>query len=203
MRAAGRNSYQKAAHRAGERRISRAQADELLALSRSDDAEDRLVAARLLCPCHVRGRTEDMWEAIVALMSDDDPRIRSAAWHTFEDGGVPAGDGVVERLEALLARETDEGVRRLAKEVVGPVFLERGRLQLRHMRRAEPALRGKCDFCGERDVVIRTDLETRIPTGGLSRPALVCRSCEAPHVATAASASRMVQPRQASWGRMR
>ena len=43
MRAAGRNSYQKAAHRAGERRITRDQADELLALSRSDDAEDRLV----------------------------------------------------------------------------------------------------------------------------------------------------------------
>ena len=123
MRAAGRNSYQKAAHRAGERRISRDQADELLALSRSDDAEDRLVAARFLCPCHVRGRTEDMWEAIVALMSDDDPRIRGAAWHTLEDGGVPAGDGVLERLEALLARETDQacgGLRRKSSARCSP-----------------------------------------------------------------------------------
>ncbi len=203
MRAAGRNSYQKAAHRAGERRISRAQADELLALSRSDDAEDRLVAARFLCPCHVRGRTEDMWEAIVALMSDEDARIRGAAWHTLEDGGVPAGEGVLERLEALLARETDDGVRRLAKEIVGPVLEERERLQLRHMRRPEPVMRGKCDFCGEPDVGVRTDLETRIPTGGFSRPALICRSCEAPRVATTASGRRMVQPREASRGRMR
>lgn len=162
MRAGGRNSYQKAAHRAGERRISRAQADQLLALSKSDDAEDRLVATRFLCPCHVRGRTEDMWEAIVALMSDEDARIRGAAWHTLEDGGVPAGDGALERLEALLARETDESVRRLAKEIVGPVLDERERLQLRHMRRPAPAMRGKCDFCGERDVAVRTDLETRI-----------------------------------------
>ncbi len=203
MRAGGRNSYQKAAHKAGERRITRGQADELLALSRSDDAEDRLVAARLLCPCHVRGRTEDMWEAIVALMSDDDPRIRSAAWHTLEDGGVPAGDGVLERLEALLARETDAGVLRLAKEIIGPVLGERERLQLRHMRRPAPEMRGKCDFCGERDVVVWTDLETRIPTGGLSRPALVCRSCEAPRPATAASARSMVRSREAPRGRMR
>jgi hypothetical protein len=187
MRAAGRNSYQKAAHKAGERRVTRGQADELLALSRSADAEDRLVAARFLCPCHVRGRTEDMWEAIVALMSDDDARIRGAAWHTLEDGGVPAGEGALERLEALLALEPDAGVRRLAKEIIGPVLAERERLHLRHMRRPEPAMRGKCDFCSERDVAVRTDFETRIPTAGLSRPALVCRRCETPAAAEASA----------------
>jgi hypothetical protein len=131
-----------------------------------------------------------MWEVIVALMSDDDPRIRGAAWHTLEDGGVPAGDGVLERLEALLARESDPGVRRLAMEVFGPVLDERDRQALRHMRRPLPSARGKCDFCGERDVAVRTDLETRIPTGGLSRPALICRRCDAPAAATTAVARR-------------
>ncbi len=183
MRPAGRNSYQKAAHRAGERRVTRAQADELLALAKSERAEDRLVAAQFLCPCHVRGRTEDTWNAIVALMADADPRIRGAAWHTLEDGGVPSGQGVLESLEARLARETDPGVRRLAKEIIGPVLGERDRLALRHMRRPETAARGKCDFCGDRDVAVRTDLETLIPTGGLSRPALICRACDAPAAA--------------------
>jgi hypothetical protein len=131
-----------------------------------------------------------MWNAIVALMADDDARIRGAAWHTLEDGGVPAGEGMLEQLEAMLARESDAGVRRLAKEIIGPVLDERARLQLRHMRRREPAMRGKCDFCGERDIVVRTDLETRIPTGGLSRPALICRSCDAPAAATKAVARR-------------
>jgi hypothetical protein len=190
MRVAGRNNYQKAAHKIGERRITRAQADELLALSKSRDAEDRLVAAQFLCPCHVRGRTEDMWNAIVALMADDDPRIRGAAWHTLEDGGAPAGDGVLDRLEALLARECDPGVRRLAEDVIGPILGERARAELRHMRRPQPAMRGKCDFCGERDVAVRTDLETRIPTHGLPRSALICRTCDAPAAASKAAAPR-------------
>ena len=190
MRAAPRNRFQKAAHKAGERRIRGGQVDELLVLASSDDAEERLVAARFLCPCHVRGRTEEIWETVVALMRDADPRIRTAAWHTLEDGGVPDGDGVVERLESLLARETDDSVRRLAKEVFGPVLAERGRQQLRHMRRSGPPVRGKCDFCGERDVVVRTDLDTRIPAAGLSRPALICQRCDTPAAASKAAARR-------------
>ena len=44
MKPVTRNRYQKAAFKPGERRVSRAQVDELLALSKSDDAEDRLTA---------------------------------------------------------------------------------------------------------------------------------------------------------------
>jgi hypothetical protein len=190
MKPAGRNSYQKAAHRPGERRVTRGRVGELLALSRSEDAEDRLIAARFLCPCHVRGRTEEIWSAVEGLMGDDDVRVRAAAWHTLEDGGVPAEPGMLERLGALLARETDPGVRRLATDAIGPVLAEQNRLALRHMRRPEAPTRGKCDFCGERDVAVRTDLETRIPTGGLSRAALICRRCDAPAAATNAAARR-------------
>lgn len=190
MRSAGRNSYQKAAHKAGEARVRRGQVDQLLALGKSGSAEDRLTAAKFLCPCHGRGRTEDIWNAIVALMADEDARIRFAAWHTLEDGGVPSEAGVLEQLEGLLAREADAGVRRLAKETIGPVLDHRDRQALRHMRRPQAAMRGKCDFCGERDVVVRADLETRIPTEGLSRPALICRRCDAPAAATKAFARR-------------
>jgi hypothetical protein len=191
MRVAGRNSYQRAAHRAGEVRVRRGEVDQLLALAGSDSAEDRLVAARFLCPCHVRGRTQDIWNAIVALMADEDARIRLAAWHTLEDGGVPAETGVLERLEGLLARESDPGVRRLAQEIIGPILRERERQELHHMRRPPAAMRGRCDFCGERDVVVRADLETRIPTGGLPRPALICRRCDAPTEAAKGWARRV------------
>jgi hypothetical protein len=186
----GRNSYQKAAHRPGEARIRRGQVDQLLVLSKSDAAEDRLAAARLLCPCHVRGRTQDIWNAVVALMSDADARIRLAAWHTLEDGGVPSEEGTLESLKGMLARETDPGVRRLANEVIGPALRQRDRQDLHRMRRPQAARRGKCDFCGERDVVVRTDLETRIPTRGLPRPALICAACDTPPKAAAQSARR-------------
>jgi hypothetical protein len=164
--------------------------DQLLALSRSDSAEDRLIAAEFLCPCYVRERTQDIWNAVVTLMADEDARIRFAAWHTLEDGGVPSEKGVLERLEGLLTRESDPDVRRLAKETIGPALEQRSRQELRHMRRPEAVMWGKCDFCGERDIAVRADLETRIPADGLSRPALICRGCDAPTEATDGIARR-------------
>ena len=177
MRAAAPNRHQKAAFRPGERRVTRAQVAELLALATSADAEARLVAATLLCPCHVRGRTEPIWQAVLALMADKDPRLRFAAWHTLEDGGVPGEPGVLERLEAALQGETDQKVRGMANLVIGPLIAERDRGQLARMRRPDFQLKGKCDFCGERGVAVREDFDTRIPTAGFPRAALVCRSC--------------------------
>ncbi|HEY1427117.1 MAG TPA: HEAT repeat domain-containing protein [Caulobacteraceae bacterium] len=179
MRAAVRNRHQKAAFRPGERRVGRAQVAELLTMATSADAETRLVAATLLCPCHVRGRTEPIWQAVLALMADADPRVRFAAWHTLEDGGVPREPGVLGRLEAALEGEGDPKVRGMANLVLGPLIAERDRGQLARMRRPEFQQKGKCDFCGERGVPVREDFETRIPTGGFPRAALVCRSCAA------------------------
>jgi hypothetical protein len=181
MRAALRNRHQKAAFRPGEARVSRAELAELLALSRSDDADERLTAATFLCPCHVRARTEPIWQAVLNLMADADPRVRFAAWHTLEDGGVPREDGVLERLQAALAAEADPKVRGIANQAIGPLVAERERAELGRMRRLDFAQRGKCDFCGERDTPVRQDLETSIPTAGLSRPALICRACATVH----------------------
>ena len=179
MKTQPRNRFQKAAVRPGEMRVSRAQVAELLELARSDDADARLTAATFLCPCHVRGRTEPIWQAVLGLMADADPRVRFAAWHTLEDGGVPREAGVLERLQAALEGEADPKVRGIAELTLGPLIAERARAELGRMRRLEFAQRGNCDFCGARDVAVRRDLETSIPTAGLSRAALVCRSCAA------------------------
>jgi hypothetical protein len=179
MKAKTRNRHQKAAFRPGEMRVSRARVAELLELARSNAADERLTAATYLCPCHVRGRTEPIWQAVLGLMADADPRVRFAAWHTLEDGGVPREEGVLERLQAALALEADPKVRGIAELAIGPLIAERERAELGRMRRLEFAARGKCDFCGARDAPVRQDLDTRIPTAGLSRPALICRPCAA------------------------
>jgi hypothetical protein len=179
MKTALRNKHQKAAFRRGDVRVSRAQVAELLTLATSRDAEQRLVAATLLCPCHVRGRTETIWRTVLALMADADPRVRFAAWHTLEDGGVPREPGVLERLEAALQGEADAKVRTMAVSVIGPLLEERSRRELGQMRRLQADRKGKCDFCGERDVPVREDFDTPIPTGGLPRAALICRRCAA------------------------
>ena len=176
-RATGRNKHQKAAHRPGELRVSRSQVAELLELSRSDKVEERLIAAKYLCPCYIRGRIPEVWTAIYGMMEDQDARVRFAAWHTLEDGGLPAERDARARLELLFNRENDPKVRRMAEQRLGPVLAERRHQELTSMQFTAGRLRGKCDFCGERDLVVERDLDTMIPTDTLPRPALICQRC--------------------------
>ncbi|MCB0187660.1 MAG: HEAT repeat domain-containing protein, partial [Caldilineaceae bacterium] len=83
----GMNRYQKAAFRPGEHRTRQGDIEILLALAQSEDAEERCYAAQNLCPCHVRRRIDDVWQALYQMMEDPDVRVRRAAWHTLEDGG--------------------------------------------------------------------------------------------------------------------
>jgi hypothetical protein len=176
-KAALRNKYQKAAFKPGEMRVSREQVRELLVLSRSDDADERLTAANYLCPCHVRGRGREEWEAVQRLMQDEDARVRFAAWHTLEDGGVPAEPEVLDRLAELYDQEADAKVRRIAHTAIGPALAERDRRAKAAMLRPAPALRGTCDLCGEKNALVTRDFDITIPGGGTTRAALVCKRC--------------------------
>ena len=174
----GRNKHQKAAHRVGERRVGRDEIPELLELARSSDPEERLVAAGFLCPCHVRRRIEEVWEALYRLLEDPDVRVRRAAWHTLEDGGTPEDPA----LDAILARvrrtETDRQVLNLLRQVVGP----RADREMHHLKalgeQHKSRQRGKCDFCARENVFVERDLQTILPAGGLmTRAALICEAC--------------------------
>ena len=176
----GRNKHQKAAHKVGEREIGRDEIPELIEKSRSEDPEERLLAAEFLCPCHVRKRVEAAWEALYRMLEDPDVRVRRAAWHTLEDGGRPDDPALDAILERALATETDAQVRRFAEHVAGP-RRERERaamkLEARNMANPLPRRRGRCDFCGEPNVPVTRDLETMIPTDGLPRAAWACERC--------------------------
>ena len=172
----GMNKHQKAVYRPGERRAGREQIQELLEQSHSEDPAERLVAAQYLCPCHVRRRIDAVWEALYRLLEDPDVRVRRAAWHTLEDGGRPDDPALDAILERILKEETDPQVRRFAEHVAGP-RREQERLTMKILGRPQPKQRGRCDFCGERDVPVERDLETMIPTNDLPRPALICERC--------------------------
>src|SRR5947208_9891712 len=116
----GLNKHQKAAHRVGEPRVGRDQIEELLEQSRSNDPEERLVAAQFLCPCHVRRRIEPVWDALYRLLEDPDVRVRRAAWHTLEDGGRPDDASLDEILDRTLRLDSDPQVLRFARQVAGP-----------------------------------------------------------------------------------
>lgn len=175
----GMNKHQKAAHRPGERQVGPEDIAELLELSCSADAEDRLEAATWLCPCHVRRRIDAVWDALYRLMEDEDWRVRRQAWHTIEDGGKPSDPEAIKRLEAISARETHPKVRQMATFALEKVFGRREKADFLALHAAvrEHRRRGKCDFCGESNVLVDLDLETLIPTDDLPRAACICANC--------------------------
>jgi hypothetical protein len=181
----GMNKHQKAAHRPGEEKVCRAEVADLLAMANSTEVADRLTAAQYLCPCHIQARLPAVWEAILRMMEDEDKRVRFAAWHTWEDGGLPTEEALLNRMEQIYRRERDPKVRKFAATILGQVLLERRRLETTRLHLAAkvpPALRGKCDFCGDSGRPVQRALDALIPTGGLPRAAWICEACVAAQV---------------------
>jgi hypothetical protein len=175
----GMNKHQRAAHRPGEEKVGREEIADLLTMSCSQEVDERLTAARYLCPCHIQARIPAVWEAIFRLMEDDDPRVRLAAWHTWEDGGLPNEDAALDQMEQIYQRERDAKVRKFAGSILAATLAARAQQERTRLHLAvRPATqRGKCDFCGTAQVPVTRALDTVIPSGGLARAAWICESC--------------------------
>jgi hypothetical protein len=161
--------------RTGEAKICRTDVTELSELSRSTDIHDRLVAAELLCPCHVRRRDPVAWEALFTLLEDSNAKVRLAAWHTLDDGGDIGDEALVPIAQRVLTYDKSGLVRRLATEVVRrKKELDAHTFMATMNYKAE---RGRCDFCGSENVPVEPDYSTMIPTSALPRPAKACVGC--------------------------
>ena len=173
----GLNKHQKAAFKPGERRVRKDEIENLIDLSRSEDVKDRLIAARNLCPCHVRTRIEAVWEALFRMLEDADVRVRRTAWHTLEDGGKPDDPVLDEIMDRADKTETDPQIRTYIRMFHGP-RKRKEELVLKLSMKSEFDKRGKCDFCGRSDVPVKQDFETEIPDGGQLRLSLICKDCD-------------------------
>lgn len=168
------NRHQKAAFRPGEHRVRGDEIDRLIGLADSEDPEDRLEAAENLCPCHLRRRIEDAWQALYRMMEDPDVRVRRAAWHTLEDGGCPTDPALEPIFDRAVAHETDRQVRRFVEMFAVPNQQERAQRELVRAARSPYQQRGKCDFCASPGVSLRVDYQTELA----GRFALICRDCD-------------------------
>lgn len=171
------NPHQKKAFKVGETRVRGEAIWEYVELSKSDDPEDRFVAARNLCPCHVRRRIDEVWDALYRMMEDPEPRVRRAAYHTLEDGGKMDDPQLQAIFKRAWKNETDKQVLGFLKAFDGG-RAQRERVEMQAATISKYADRGKCDFCGVTDVAVRTDYDTEISDGGSGRLALVCASCD-------------------------
>ena len=175
------NRHQRRARKPGERRVRGAEIWRLVELSRSKDPNDRLEAADNLCPCHVRRRIEEVWDALYRLLEDQDVRVRKAAYHTLVDGGDMSDPALIPIFERARKNETDVKIRRRVEK-----FLrnreDRARKRAEFLQDAQMIVgeypeRGRCDFCGEVGRV-KKDYDTSIPGARESRAALICKACD-------------------------
>lgn len=174
----GMNKHQKAMFRPGEHRTRSSDISALLAMAQSDDANERCHAAENLCPCHVRRRIDDVWQALYRMMEDPDVRVRRAAWHTLEDGGSPNDPAFLPILSRALTHERDPQVRRFAEQFAS-MQVEQETIALQQAMAPRYGLRGRCDFCGTEAVAVRRDFETELQTvGQAQRHAFVCAACD-------------------------
>ena len=180
-RTKGLNRHQRRAFAEGEPRISGDEIWRLVQLSKSQDPADRLEAADNLCPCHVRRRIDEVWEALYRMLEDPDLGVRKAAYHTLTDGGNPDDPDLDDVFERASRNETD---RKLQRRIQG--FLNDRQARAREREGLEQkvattvsnyAVKGKCDFCGE-DRPVREDYDTQIPSNSGKRAALVCEACD-------------------------
>ena len=171
------NKHQRAAFRGGEERVGREEIEELLEMSRSKDPEDRFTAASYLCPCHVRRRIDEVWEALYRMLDDDDIKVRRAAWHTLEDGGKPDDPALDEIIERTLQHETDRQILGFAR-LFAKGRQKRKKVEFAASTISDYAQRGKCDFCGGANVSVKTDFETEMEVGVSRRFALICEPCD-------------------------
>jgi len=126
----GLNKHQKLAHQVGEHRVRGPEIERYLALAYSADPKERLEAADNLCPCHVRRRIDEAWQALYRMMEDEDVRVRRAAWHTLEDGGCPVDPKLDPIFERALENETDKQVLRFVEMFARPRLQEQERMAL-------------------------------------------------------------------------
>ena len=182
----GMNKHQKAIFRPGEHRVRLEDIAYYLTLAASADADERLEAANNLCPCHVRKPIDEVQSAIFRMMEDPDVRVRQAAWHTLEDGGVPDDPRLDPIFERAVAGETNTLIRRFVAEFAEPRLRARKLVEQKRAERSQTLFiqRGKCDFCGESNVPVKPEYETEIGSNAATRRlALICEPCHAGQVA--------------------
>ena len=83
-------------------RTDRASLRPLLDMTRVDDANERRVAVRNLCTCHVQADDDRVWERLLVMAHDPDPGVRRDVLHAITDS-TPAARvaSVVQTLESL------------------------------------------------------------------------------------------------------
>ena len=110
--------YEKAAAKSGLGIESHAEVSEALSCSYDGDPKVRRLAAKAMCPCHVKANVPEVWNRLIEMTTDDDAGVRLDVVHALADGSPReyAGD-IVATLERMY-NDRDPKVRKRVRRVV-------------------------------------------------------------------------------------
>lgn len=181
MNKAKMNKWEKKRIKGREEKVTGEVIWRLVDLSKSPDVKDRLEAANNLCPCHVRRRIDEVWDALYRMLEDEDAGVRRAAFHTLFDGGNLDDPGLGPIFARMLKTETHP---KLRKQLEAEMDRRKTEADEREMASQQARMavgdypeQARCDFCGE-NAQVRSDYDTQIPEGGHVRPGRICEACD-------------------------
>jgi len=100
------------------KRVRSDDVDDLLPLTQDADPKIRAEAVRALCPCHVKGHDQRIWDRIFAMVRDEDVNVRRQVFHALGDGSPRSLEPqVVASFEAFLD-DADERLRKRARKLL-------------------------------------------------------------------------------------
>lgn len=71
-----------------------------------------------LCPCHVQGRDDEVWQRLFELLADPSPVVRAKAVHALADGSPREYADRIATEFAALRNDPDRTVRRMVGRVL-------------------------------------------------------------------------------------
>jgi hypothetical protein len=99
-------------------RVPRQDVERLLELTHDPSAGVRTRAVMRLCPCHIQGNEERVWDRLIAMTDDPDSRVRGQVLHALADGSPHAREAeVVAALEGMW-HDPDPHLRRRVRRLL-------------------------------------------------------------------------------------
>lgn len=92
--------------------------DDLLDMSRSEDAKARAAALREMCPCHVKFNDARIWDRTLEMASDADVKVRATVLHLLCDGSPRERNAEVVAAVERMQHDPDDKLRRQARKVM-------------------------------------------------------------------------------------
>ena len=92
--------------------------DEIIEISKYEDADIRLKAIEQLCPCKVQKDIDAFWQRLLEMVEDPDDTVRMQILHNLCDGSPPHLEAEIKEALEKFNSDPNKDIRRRAHKVL-------------------------------------------------------------------------------------